>query len=136
MNRLLISLFALPLAIAAITGCSVSSSPPTAEIDKGVNWALSAYIDWNYRDKNLFDSYKITNQYTEKQNGTTAYVYDFEADCLVRKVLHVGGAGETAAWSQALPNGDKFTSGSIEKFKGTFTLIKKGNTWYRQETIR
>ncbi len=122
--------------LVGITGCSVSSSPPTEEIDKGVNWALSARIDWNYRDRSLFDSYKVTNHYIEKRPDGEAHIYDFEADCLVRQILHVGQSGSTPAWSQAQPNGDKFTSGKIEKFKGTFTLIKKGNSWYRQDTIR
>ena len=124
------------LAVVTVTGCSDFSSPPQDEIDKGVNWALSAVIDWNYRDRNLFESYKITNHYAE---GET-YVYDFEADCLVHKVFRAGEFSQSTGWAQAVPKedarADEFNGGDIHKFKGTFTLIKKGDVWYRQETIR
>lgn len=128
------------LAIIGISGCSISSPPPKAEVDKGVNWALSAVIDWNYRDRNLFESYKVTNQYTEKRTDGTAYVYDFEADCLVHNVTRIGEFSQSPGWAQGVPRddarADKFNYGDIHQFKGTFTLIKKGDQWYRQETIR
>jgi hypothetical protein len=128
------------LATIGITGCSLSSSPPKSEVDKGVNWALSAVIDWNYQDRNLFESYKITNQYTEKRTDGAAYIYDFEADCLVHGVNRVSEFGQSPGWAQALPKDDsrtdKFSGGDIHHFTGTFTLIKKGDQWYRQETVR
>lgn len=134
--KLLLSIF----VIALVAGCSISSGPPTAEVEKGVNWALSGMIDWNYRDKNLFESYKTTNHYSEKRNDGVAYVYDFEADCLVHTVFHVGQQGESKGWAQGLPKtdsrSDKYNDGELHHFKGTFTLIQKGNTWYPQETIR
>ena len=139
MSRSLIPLFTL-IATAAIIGCSVSSSPPTPELDRGVNWALSGFIDWNYKDKNLFDSYRIVNQYTEKRSDGVAYIYDFEADCLVHVVFHAGQSGESKGWAQALPKTDprlnKFNGGDIHHFKGTFTLIQKGDAWYPVETVR
>ena len=128
------------LAIALIAGCSDPSAPPTAEIEKGLNWALSGMIDWNYQDRNLFESYKITNHYTETRNDGVAHVYDFEADCLVHTVFHVGQDSESKGWAQGLPKTDsrsnKFNDGDLHHFKGTFTLIQKGNTWYSQETVR
>jgi hypothetical protein len=121
--------------LVGIAGCA-GSSPPNDEIDKGVNWALSEFIEWQFRDRNLFESYKITNQYTEKGTDGEAHVYDFEASCLVRRALQAGNFGETAVYLQAKRDGDKWTTGDIEQFKGTFTLIKKGNSWYRQKTMR
>jgi hypothetical protein len=42
--KFLLSIFVVVL----VAGCSVSSGPATAEIDKGANWALSGMIDWNH----------------------------------------------------------------------------------------
>jgi hypothetical protein len=120
------------LAAVAIIGCS--PSPPSSEIDKGVNWALSGLISWRDQSRNLFESYKVTNHYTETRNDGVAHVYDIEADCLVwhSSPMYVDGIFSGAPVCQALPN----EAGKVERFKVTFTLMKKGNTWYRQETIR
>ncbi len=121
------------LIAVVVVGCS--PTPPANEIDKGANWALSGLITWRHQPRNLFESYKITNHYTESRNGGAAHVYDIEADCLVRRGFTgvVNGIGtERAVWVQALPN----EGGKSERFKATFTLTKKGDAWYRQETIR
>ena len=115
----------------AVLGCS--PSPPSNEIDKGVNWALSGLITWRHEPRNLFVSFKITNHYTESRNDGVAHVYDIEADCLVRQELRIDyNSNSRAVWVQALPS----EGGKSERFKATFTLIKKGNAWYRQETVR
>ena len=42
------------------------SSPPKAEIDKPVDWALGRVIWRDDKSKPLFSSYRLTNQYQEK----------------------------------------------------------------------
>ena len=120
------------LTFAGITGCSVPPPPPTEEIDKGVNWSLSGMIIWEYKDRNLFERYEITNHYVEKRNDGVAYIYDFKASCVV---MNFGDKWMQAFYLGEGPNKNGFI-GEDHSFKGTFTLIKKGNAWYRKETIR
>jgi hypothetical protein len=151
----------LALAASFLIGCSNSSetptdksdssqmaslpsppaAPPEAEVDKGVNWALSAQIPWNHKEKELFLKYTIVNKYAENRGEWRAYVYDFEADCPVFKLTrwYDRSASTTIVWNQPELDG---TSGAwrvpitTNRFVGTFTLIKKGEIWYPYETVR
>lgn len=143
------SLILLSALLLGLIGCSPSAPPPPqppaqADIENGVNWALSQIISWKYKDKNLFDAYKLTNQYTEKKDDGTAFVYDFQADCLVQQVYYPdydSGNGGKNGWVQALTNaGPAYVNsqdgGDLRSFTGSFTVIKKGDVWYVGKTVR
>lgn len=125
----IISLFVL----LALAGCSASSSPPTEEINKGVNWALSASVGWRDKERNLFESFKITNQYTEKRKDGVACIYDFKAECRVTEKSQTDRFGN---WKSVWDQGEGTPKDQSKAYTGTFTLIKKGDKWYRQETVR
>jgi hypothetical protein len=118
-------------ALFLLVGCG-DDVPPKANVDYGVNWALSSQIQWKDKQRDLFDAYKITNQYGEKIGDERHYVYNFEAQCTVelgpftmdggRVVMQKGTSGQQ--------NGQPAT------LSGSFTLTKKGNAWYCSQTVR
>jgi hypothetical protein len=134
MNRSFILLWVCCSALLLI-GCSIVASPPKAEIDKAVDGALAQVIRREDKSQPLFDSYRLTNQYQEKR-GERVFVYDFEADC--RVVRWMGGFDNYGVthpdrWGQAT---DPRFPGEIRAFKGSVTLVKKGEQWYAPQTRR
>jgi len=127
---LAVSMFiCLPLTI------SIFYSPPPAKrnIDYGVNWALSTdyNIDWRDSKVNLFDSYKLINQYRETVGSEKHFVYDFEAECPLVVYRLPDGSGRV---EYAQFRGD--ASSRLIKLDGSVTLVKKGKEWYCSRTIR
>jgi hypothetical protein len=110
--------------------------PKQSDIDAGVNWALSGKIRWTDTSTNLFDVYKITNQYVEEADRERRFVYDFRAECLVVQTETAYEAGSGGA----IPSQLFQTFGNVQRKRvvldGTFTLVKKGEKWYCKETIR
>ena len=123
------------MLILAMTmqGCG-DAPPPKTNIDYGVNWALSYRIQWKDKGRNLFDTYKITNQYVEKKDSEKHYVYDFEAQCSIALGPFTMDGGRV--WMQKSTGGTGELDNQNVTLTGSFTLTKKGNEWYCSETIR
>jgi hypothetical protein len=129
-------LFWLWLSAFLLIGCSIASSPPKAEVDKAVDWALGKVIRREDKSKPLFDSYRLMNQYREQRGDETTFVYDFEAEC--RVVLNPSsfdnyGRTYPAQWVQPT---DPRSPEKSQSFKGSVTLVKKGDQWYARQTLR
>ena len=104
--------------------------------DEPVDWALGQMIRRGDRNTPLFNSYRLTNQYQEKRGNETTYVYDFEAEC--RVVLNPSsfdnyGRTYPAQWMQ--PTNPR-SPGETRSFKGSVSLVKKGDQWYARKTLR
>jgi hypothetical protein len=105
-------------------------SPQQADVDYGVNWSLSHSIQWTETKNNLFNSYRVTNQYNEKVGSEKHYVYDFEAQC---PVIYVNLADDGhPIYRQALGANNSI----VETISGSVTLVRKGQAWYCSDTVR
>jgi hypothetical protein len=123
------------LVTVLLSGCG--AQPPKANIDYGVNWAISSQLEWADKTRDLFDSYKITNRYVEKSGEGKNYVYDYEAQCPVED-FSPPGQSFPRFWHQ-INTVDNPTPDDRRKtvtITGSFTLTKKGNEWYCSATIR
>lgn len=129
-------LMAAAMVLVLLSGCG-GAPPPKENIDYGVNWALSYRIQWSDKSRNLFDSYKITNQYVEKKDSEKHYVYDFEAQVPIEDMSPPGQSFPNR-WFQinTLDNPTPDDRKKIVTLSGSFTLSKKGNDWYCSETVR
>jgi hypothetical protein len=110
-----------------------STPPEKADIDYGVNWALATEyrIEWTDKKSNIFDNYRLTNQYSETVGSEKHLVYDFEAQCPLLVYSSSDGSGRTDyAMARGNPNSIMTT------LSGSVTLVKKGEDWYCNKTIR
>lgn len=114
-----------------LVGCG-DESPPKTNVDYGVNWALSSQIQWKDKQRDLFDSYKITNHYVERKEDENHYVYDFEAQCTIEQGPFTMDGGRVIM--QNGTSGER--NGQAATLTGSFTLTKKGNEWYCSQTVR
>jgi len=119
------------IAIMFLSGCG-DDAPPKTNVDYGVNWALSSQIQWQDKARNLFDSYRISNQYTEKVGDERHYVYDFKAECTVELGPFTTDGGRVVM--QKGTSGQQ--NGQAATLSGSFTLTKKGTEWYCSQTVR
>ena len=109
---------------------SFNPSPQQTDVDYGVNWSLSHSIQRTETKSNLFNSYRINNQYNEKVGSEKHFVYDFEAQCPV-VFVNLADDGHPI-YRQA--NGA--SSSMVETISGSVTLVRKGQTWYCSNTVR
>ncbi len=123
-------------SVLLLIGCSIASSPPKAEVDEAVDWALGKMIRREDKSRPLFRSYRLTNQYREQRGNETTFVCDFEAECpVVLNPSSFDNHGRTypAQWVQPT---DPRSLGETRSFTGSVTLVRKGDQWYAQRTLR
>jgi len=118
------------IIIAMFAGCS-DTAPQKDVIDKAINWKLSQSIiknpDGTDNTRNFFESYRIVNHYVEGDSQ----VYDFTAQCRARKGgLVIDGSPHGTAM---LVQDGKTEPIAVD---GSVTVVKKGTSWYFQDTIR
>ena len=121
------------------------SAPPKTEIDRAVNWSLANHLTvYNgvrtYSRTNYFESYTISNTYTETKDGWTSFIYDYVAQVPVEAA---GREGNTPFWGPDKYGKYPFASDEASStdiklitFNFSVTLTKKGNTWYCSNTER
>jgi hypothetical protein len=107
-----------------------SEPPEKFNIDYGVNWALNHSVQWPDTKINIFDSYRITNQYSEKVGSEKHCVYDFEAQCPLIYLNSDNNGHQFYRQGRGLPNS------TMVVMNGSVTLVKKGQNWYCTDTVR
>jgi hypothetical protein len=109
------------------------SPPPDKHvIDCSVNWALInlCHIEQTTTGMNVFDYYRLVNQYTEKVGSEKHYVYDFEANCTLVVYRAADGSGQKFYTHSP---GNRLNEPVT--INGSVTLVKKGNDWYSSKTV-
>jgi hypothetical protein len=145
------------LAAAFLTACSKSpqatqastaqsptaqvepEAPPTDVIDAAINVELRNDI-WarkmvpgpgpgvnNYEGVQLFESYKITNHYTEKDRDRDVHIYEFTAQCRAS----VAGSKTGNGYNKTMLAFDP--SANLQPISGKIAVVKKGIKWYKQD---
>jgi len=124
--------FVVSLGISLMLTFPLFYSPPPDKynVDYGVNWSLSHKVQWTDDKSNIFGSYRITNQYSEKVGSEKHYVYDFEALCPVIFV-NLDDNGHPI-YRQAVGANNS----TMVTISDSVTLVKKGQDWYSSETVR
>ena len=124
--------FTVSLGICLMLTFPLFYSPPPEKynVDYGVNWSLSHRVQWIDTKKNIFDTYRIVNQYSEKVGSEKHYIYDFEAKCPLVYVQLDENGRQTYRQGLGSPNS------IMTPLNGSVTLVKKGEEWYSSETVR
>lgn len=109
-------------------------SPPPEKhtVDFGVNWALeNVYrVRQSASEGNIFDSYRIVNQYTERVGSERHFVFDFEANCSLIVSHSMDGA-----WLENYEHSPNNKLSKSVMISGSVTLVRKGNAWFATKTV-
>ena len=113
-----------------------SPPPGKADIDYGVNWGLATEyrIEWTDKKSNIFDNYRITNQYRETIGSEKHFVYDFEAQCPLLVYSYYNSTDGSGGTVYAMARGNP--SSKMTTLSGSVTLVAKGQDWYCSKTVR